>query len=197
MSEHMIKNGGYSIHIGFTTSNQPYATILNQGIKMPVKHLIFDEDEYMIGEQCDFLSQNHLIEHPVKNGKIENWELMYSVWENVLSSYSLCFKKDSQQDSTQLFFTGSINYTSKCYSKIIEHFFSHYKIQQIFFTTDTIASLYNKGRKTGLVVDSGDSFTRIVPVFEGQINPHRTWQMEEAGRSLTKRMQDQLVDNYN
>ncbi len=50
-------------------------------------------------------------------------------------------------------------------------------------------SLYAVGRTTGLVCDSGDSFTNIVPVFEGFSIPHAVKKMKISGLVLTDYMQ--------
>ena len=45
---------------------------------------------------------------------------------------------------------------------------------------------FHPGLLTGVVVDSGDGVTHIIPVFEGFSLPHLTRRLDVAGRDVTR-----------
>ena len=62
----------------------------------------------------------------------------------------------------------------------------------MFFANQAVMSLFATGRLNGLVVDSGESFTYTVPIFEGYQIPHSTLKMEVSGRATTNYAQHLL-----
>ena len=52
--------------------------------------------------------------------------------------------------------------------------------------------MYSTGKVSGLVVESGESLTYTVPVFEGYAIPHALEKLEIAGQDVTLRLIDQL-----
>lgn len=48
-----------------------------------------------------------------------------------------------------------------------EIFFETFNVPALHIQMQAVLSLYSSGRTTGVVVDSGDGVTHVVPIFEG------------------------------
>ena len=55
-----------------------------------------------------------------------------------------------------------------------EVMFESFNIPQLYINIQAILSLYSTGRTTGVVLDSGDGVTHIVPVYEGEYEADRS-----------------------
>jgi len=70
--------------------------------------------------------------------------------------------------------------------KILEHMFEKYQFESAKVSIQAMLVLYAQGLLTGVVVDSGDGVTHIVPVWEGICPPTLIKRLNVAGRFITR-----------
>ena len=126
-----------------------------------------------------------LLNYPMKHGIVENWSDMEKIWQHIYSSDNL---NVSSEDHAVLLTEAALNPLSNRV-KAAEIFFEAFNTPALYFGLQAILSLYASGRTTGLVLDSGDGVTHVVPVYEGFALPHAIQRIDIAGRDVTN---DQL-----
>lgn len=77
-------------------------------------------------------------------------------------------------------------------SKMVSVMFEHFGVPACYVSLQAVLSLYASGRTTGLVLDSGDGVTHLVPVYSGYGLPHAMLRLDLAGRHITNYMATML-----
>ena len=60
--------------------------------------------------------------------------------------------------------------------------FEKYGFDGVYVAIQAVLALYAQGLSSGVVVDSGDGVTHIVPVYESVVLNHLTKRLDVAGR---------------
>lgn len=78
--------------------------------------------------------------------------------------------------------------------KMTQMFFENFNVPAFYVSIQAVLSLYSSGRTTGVVLDSGDGVTHVVPIYEGFSLPHAIKRIDLAGRDLTEGLVRILVE---
>jgi len=122
------------------------------------------------------------IKYPIAHGKVDNWDDFTQLWEYV-------FKKRmgiKNITEAKILVTEAALNPKKNREKMAEVIFETFNFDGCMFESQAVLSLMCEGHRTGVVLDSGDGVSHVIPVVEGYIMDHAVRRLNLAGRDVTK-----------
>ena len=180
----VIDNGTGLSKNGYAGEDQPrsvFPTIIGypkyKSIMTDVEHYV---REYYIGEEALGLRGVLKLVYPVEHGVINDWEAMEKIWHYTFYNDMRVNPNEHPVLMTEAPLNPRVNR-----EKMTEVMFETFNVPALYVSMQAVLSLYASGRTTGIVVDSGDGVTHIVPIYEGFAITHAISRVDLAGRDLT------------
>jgi actin-related protein len=180
----VIDNGTGLSKNGFAGEDQPrsvFPTLIGypkyQSIMTDVDHYV---REYYIGDEALNLRGVLKLNYPIEHGAVDDWSAMEKIW-------SFTFFNDLRVNPAEhpvLLTEPPLNAKTNR-EKMAELMFETFNVPAIYISMQAVLSLYASGRTTGIVVDSGDGVTHVVPVYEGFAITHAISRIDIGGRDIT------------
>lgn len=178
-------NGTGFVKCGFAGDNFPTAIFPSMVGRPMLRYDTKIDDieikDIMVGNDASKLRHMLEINYPVSEGIVTSWEDMEHLWDYTFNEALQVNPKDCKIMLTE----PPLN-PKKNRQRMISTMFEKYGFQGCFIQVQAVLTLYAQGLLTGVVVDSGDGVTHIVPVYEGYNLPHLTKRINIAGRHVTK-----------
>lgn len=118
----------------------------------------------------------------MEHGQIKNWEDFEALWEYTFKE-KMGIKKITE---SKILVTEAALNPRKNREKMAEIIFERFGFSHCMFESQAVLSLMCEGHKTGIVFDSGDGVSHVIPVVEGCIIDHAITRLNLAGRDVTK-----------
>lgn len=185
-------NGTGFVKCGFAGSNFPTAVFPCMVGRPSLNYMEAAGGEgikdIMVGEACSTNRHQLEVRYPISNGIVQNWDDMGYIWDHT-------FRDVLKVDPTEckILLTDPPLNPIKNREKMMETMFEKYCFDGAFIQIQAVLTLYAQGLLSGLVVDSGDGVTHVVPVVDGFSFPHITKRMNVAGRHVTSYLVDLLL----
>jgi len=180
-------NGTGFTKAGFAGSNFP-KVVIPAMVGRPL--LRYEEDQstiqgihikdIMCGQDVADLRNMLEINYPVENGIIRDWDDMYHLWDHTFKELEI------DPSNHKILLTEPPLNPKKNRVRMMETMFEKYGFTHGKCTVQAILVLYAQGLLTGVVVDSGDGVSHIVPVYEGMCPEHLIRRLDVAGRHVTR-----------
>ena len=195
----IIDFGSNSIKCGFNYDLYPRFIIPNAIGKIKNKAFspIKNYNDYYCGYDALYNSSSIDLSYPriENNGKISTDEEGIKDLES-LFSYIFNEKLKTHEYTYDIFIVDSINTSTKEREAIAHILFDKFNIYHLHFEPQSIMTLYSTSKTSGLVVESGEISTEIVPIIEGYIISQGICNFPIAGHELTKRFENVYKDIF-
>jgi actin-related protein len=178
----VIDNGSCYTKSGFNGENAPRSvipTVIGR-FKNPSLLLTEDKEKLYFGKEATHNLATLNLNYPVENGIIKNWDYIEKLW-----NYLFYNELKVTPEAHNLFLTENIYNSNSDREKIAQIMFEKFNIFNIHIEPQPTMTLFSTSKTTGLIFESGDSCTQIVPIFEGYIIPQGVTSTPLAGRTLT------------
>jgi actin len=152
-------------------------------------------EKYIVGEEALNKRHNHTLSYPMEKGMVLDWDKMEYVFEHTFLNLL-----NNNPEETLVLITEPVIPLKKNREKMAEFLFDVFQVPGMHSVNQAVLALYSSGRTTGLVIDSGDTLTQAVPIFDGCLLSHAVEKLELGGRDVTNNLQRLFMErgfNFN
>uniref|UniRef100_A0A0K0FIC1 Actin-like protein (inferred by orthology to a C. elegans protein) n=1 Tax=Strongyloides venezuelensis TaxID=75913 RepID=A0A0K0FIC1_STRVS len=185
----ILDNGGYQYKAGFSQDDKPL--VFPNGL-VKCKN---DRKRLYIGSEFAELQDKVGLYYQMafEKGYLVNWDVEFQVWEQMFSAncfnLSLC--------DTDLVLTDpncNIPAVKDCSYEVVYEYFG---FNGLYKTSSSglvaLDSLRRENKKLCLVIDSGYSFTHILPYVDGKLVADNVVRIDVGGKLLTNQLKDWIT----
>lgn len=149
---------------------------------------VSDKKAY-IGNDINRMKGLLQLKRPIHHGIVTNWDDLEKIWHHAFYNEL----KVAPEEHPVLVTEPPLNPKANK-EKMKQIMFETFNTPAFYSVVTAVLSLYATGRTTGVVLDSGEGVTHVVPVYEGYAIQHAIKRVDIAGDDLTHYMTQLLTE---
>ena len=187
----VIDNGSGTIKAGFAGDDAPrsvFSTTVGRP-RVPGIMVGMDQQHVFMGDEANKKKDVLYLKQPIDAGLVVDWDDLEKIWHHTLFSEL----RVSPEEHPIMMTETSLNPKADR-EKVAEIMFETFNVPYLYLHLQAVLALLASGRTTGVVLDSGESVSHVVPIFESYAIPHATVKIPLGGRDLTNYMRKILKE---
>ncbi|KAK6170051.1 hypothetical protein SNE40_018537 [Patella caerulea] len=182
----VIDNGSGMCKAGFAGDDAPrvvFPSIIGRPKYSTVMLGGYLKDGY-IGDEAQSLRGVLSLEYPIKHGIVCNWDDMEKIWHHTFHNELRVSPDEHPVLLTEAPLNPKIN--RELMTQIM---FETFNTPGFSVALQAILAIYASGRGNGIVIDSGDGVSHVIPIYQGYTVPYAIKRLDLAGKDLTEYLQ--------
>ncbi|KAJ6242274.1 actin-7-related [Anaeramoeba flamelloides] len=179
----VVDLGSRNLRAGYSNEDLP-ESVFKMLAGHPFKKEFFTEEEMsktFIGKEAQEKRNILSLQFPYNKGKIENWD----DFEKILF-YTFYNEMEIETKNYDILLTEPAYHLTSQRQKITQIMMETFNFSSIYYGMQGLLSHYTLDVNTSVVVDVGEEFTQIVPVYHGHTINSAVTRINLGGRKVTK-----------
>jgi len=197
-SNHIIlDNGTDSIKAGFNGEFVPRCVIpsVTGKSKNEKINLNWNESKTCFGQTALANATNLDLEYAIENGKVKDFDALEKLW-----SYIFLNELKTKPESHNILITESLFASNSERDKIAQIMYEKFSVFHICIEPQPLLTFHYSNKNSGLIIETGESYTQVIPIFEKFIIPQGIKFSNISGSyltNITEEIFDKRLSKYN
>uniref|UniRef100_A0ACD5YVW9 Uncharacterized protein n=1 Tax=Avena sativa TaxID=4498 RepID=A0ACD5YVW9_AVESA len=176
----VLDNGTGMMKAGFAGEDGPRA-VFPSIVSRPRSARMRQKDSIFVGDEAQSKSGDKFkLKYPIERGFVMDWDNMEKIWHHTFHH-----ELGVAPDEHSVLLTESPLNPKASREKMTQIMFETFSVRGMHVAVQGELALLSTGRTTGIVIDSGDGVSTVVPIYQGYTLSHAVHRLDLAGRDVT------------